>query len=87
MMIEVLGEFPAFTHLAERAELRDISAETYYGPDYQDVGYRVPDITSAREILGWEPKIDLREALRRTISAYVRNRQIVVEELGRPDEL
>lgn len=87
MMVEVLEEFPALAHLAERAELKDIPAETYYGPDYQDVGYRVPEITSAREILGWEPKIDLREALRRTISAYVQNRQIVVEELGRPDEL
>jgi nucleoside-diphosphate-sugar epimerase len=87
MMIEVLEEFPALAHLAEQAELKDIPAETYYGPDYQDVSYRVPDITSAREIMGWEPKIDLREALRRTISAYVQNRQIVAEELGRPDEL
>ena len=87
MMIEVLGEFPALAHLADQAELKDIPAETYYGPDYQDMGYRVPDITSAREVLGWEPKIDLREALRRTIRAYVQNRQIVVEELGRPDEL
>jgi nucleoside-diphosphate-sugar epimerase len=51
------------------------------------VGYRVPDISLAREVLGWEPKIDLREALHRTISAYVQNRQIVVEELGHPDEL
>jgi len=87
MMIEVLGEFPALAHLAEQAELRDVQAKAYYGPDYQDVGYRVPDITSAREILGWGPKIDLREALHRTISAYVQNRQIAVEELGRPDDL
>jgi nucleoside-diphosphate-sugar epimerase len=28
---------------------------------------RCPDITVARELLGWEPKIPLREGLRRTI--------------------
>jgi dTDP-glucose 4,6-dehydratase len=28
---------------------------------------RQPDIALAREILGWEPKVDLREGLRRTI--------------------
>jgi dTDP-glucose 4,6-dehydratase len=32
-----------------------------------DPQVRQPDITLAREILGWEPEIDLREGLRRTI--------------------
>src|SRR6202044_1086764 len=32
-----------------------------------DPQVRQPDITLAREILSWEPKIDLREGLRRTI--------------------
>jgi dTDP-glucose 4,6-dehydratase len=32
-----------------------------------DPQVRQPDITLAREILGWEPKIDLREGLKRTI--------------------
>jgi dTDP-glucose 4,6-dehydratase len=30
---------------------------------------RQPDIALAREILGWEPEIDLPEGLRRTIEA------------------
>ena len=29
---------------------------------------RQPDITLARELLGWEPEIDLREGLRRTVA-------------------
>jgi dTDP-glucose 4,6-dehydratase len=33
-----------------------------------DPQVRQPDITLAREILGWEPQIDLREGLRRTIA-------------------
>jgi dTDP-glucose 4,6-dehydratase len=32
-----------------------------------DPQVRRPNITLAREILGWEPEVDLREGLRRTI--------------------
>lgn len=32
---------------------------------------RVPDIGRARTRLGWEPRVDLREALRRTVAHYV----------------
>src|SRR5215212_2204086 len=34
-----------------------------------DPQVRQPDITRARELLGWEPEVDLREGLRRTIEA------------------
>jgi dTDP-glucose 4,6-dehydratase len=32
-----------------------------------DPKVRQPDITLARELLGWEPRVELREGLRRTI--------------------
>jgi dTDP-glucose 4,6-dehydratase len=32
-----------------------------------DPQVRQPDITRAKEVLGWEPQVDLREGLRRTI--------------------
>jgi dTDP-glucose 4,6-dehydratase len=34
-----------------------------------DPQVRQPDITLAREILGWEPTVGLREGLKRTIEA------------------
>jgi dTDP-glucose 4,6-dehydratase len=34
-----------------------------------DPKVRQPDITRARQVLGWEPEVDLREGLRRTIDA------------------
>jgi dTDP-glucose 4,6-dehydratase len=40
-----------------------------------DPQVRQPDITRARQLLGWEPQIDLREGLRRTID-------FAVERLG-----
>jgi dTDP-glucose 4,6-dehydratase len=42
-----------------------------------DPKVRQPDITRARDLLGWEPKIDIREGLRRTI-------EHAVEALGQP---
>ncbi|MDQ3768928.1 MAG: SDR family NAD-dependent epimerase/dehydratase, partial [Actinomycetota bacterium] len=32
-----------------------------------DPQVRQPDITLARDLLGWEPEVELREGLRRTI--------------------
>ena len=37
-----------------------------------DPQVRQPDITRARELLGWEPEIDVREGIRRTIEHYTR---------------
>jgi dTDP-glucose 4,6-dehydratase len=37
-----------------------------------DPQVRQPDITKARDLLGWEPEIDLREGLSRTIEHYTK---------------
>jgi dTDP-glucose 4,6-dehydratase len=46
-----------------------------------DPKVRQPDITKARTILGWEPKIDLEDGLKRTL-AYFRDRMDLVEAAG-----
>jgi dTDP-glucose 4,6-dehydratase len=38
-----------------------------------DPRVRQPDITRARELLGWEPRVDVREGLRRTIEWFRSN--------------
>lgn len=40
-----------------------------------DPKQRLPDITKAKEILGWEPEIDLEEGLHRTIEGYQKKLQ------------
>jgi nucleoside-diphosphate-sugar epimerase len=37
---------------------------------YSDVEIRIPDITKAREVLDWEPRVDLDEGLERTRAWY-----------------
>jgi len=42
---------------------------------YEDVMRRIPDITRARTLLGFEPKVDLEEGLKRTIEWQVARRK------------
>lgn len=45
---------------------------TYHPLPQDDPRVRQPDITRARERLGWEPKVDLAEGLRQTITYFQR---------------
>jgi nucleoside-diphosphate-sugar epimerase len=70
-LIDALSELPGWEKLRATAVLEKVSSLGYYGAGYQDIQSRVPDIARAREILGWEPKVDLRLALQRTVAHYV----------------
>lgn len=50
------------------------SYEAYYGPGFEDTRRRVPDITRARELLGWEPEVPLEDGLARTIEWWQKRR-------------
>jgi dTDP-glucose 4,6-dehydratase len=60
--------------LAEKiVQLTGSSSEIVFeGLPIDDPKVRQPDITRAREILGWEPKVSLEEGLRRTIESLGR---------------
>jgi dTDP-glucose 4,6-dehydratase len=67
------GEF-TMVELAELVlELTGSSSEIVHEPlPEDDPTQRKPDITKARELLGWEPEVDLREGLQRTIEHFAR---------------
>lgn len=50
------------------AGVRTVPAEEFYGRGYEDADRRVPDISRARERLGWEPRIPLDETLRGVVA-------------------
>ncbi len=52
-------------------EIIEVSSNDFYGKGYQDINRRVPSITKAREMLGWEPIVDLDTALRKTVGYYL----------------
>jgi UDP-4-amino-4-deoxy-L-arabinose formyltransferase/UDP-glucuronic acid dehydrogenase (UDP-4-keto-hexauronic acid decarboxylating) len=53
------------------SEIVEVSSKDFYGKGYQDIDRRVPSIKKAREILGWEPVVDLDTALRKTVEYYL----------------
>ncbi len=67
------GEF-TMVELAELVlELTGSSSEIVHEPlPVDDPTQRKPDITKARELLGWEPEVELREGLQRTIEHFAR---------------
>ncbi len=67
----VLAEFPGYELLPQTARFDHVRAVDYYGPGYQDVPRRKPDVAHIHAQLGWQPRIDLEEGLRRTIASYL----------------
>lgn len=55
------------TAVGSRSEVQLTPYGDYYGPGFEDTRRRVPDITRARELLDWEPLVELEDGLARTI--------------------
>ncbi|HSK25296.1 MAG TPA: UDP-glucuronic acid decarboxylase family protein [Jiangellales bacterium] len=49
----------------------------FIGRPQDDPTVRQPDITLAREVLGWEPKVDIEDGLRRTIAWFRQHPELV----------
>jgi len=57
--------------IKKKARVENISQDKFYGKGYQDVSFRVPSIKRAKKLLGWNPKIGMDEALKKTVDYYV----------------
>jgi nucleoside-diphosphate-sugar epimerase len=69
-MLALAREFPEYARSAARVTLVDVKSEDYYGTGYQDIQTRVPWIENTRADLGWEPRVEVRDALRNIFEAY-----------------
>jgi nucleoside-diphosphate-sugar epimerase len=73
-LIAAVAVYPAYAAKARATEVVDVSSKEYYGEGYQDIMTRVPSIAKARRILGWEPRVGMDEAIRRTVAFYLEKR-------------
>ena len=64
-MMKKIGNF--------KSEIVLIPAEKKYGQGYDDIFRRIPEISKAKQVLKWEPKISLEDGLRKTINYYSQN--------------
>ena len=53
-----------------QSEIEHIAYEKAYGPGFEDMQRRCPDISKVRKLVGFEPKIDLRGIIRSVIEYH-----------------
>ncbi len=54
--------------VGSRSPIQPSPYENVYGARFEDIPRRVPDISRARQVLGWQPQVSLEEGLKRTIA-------------------
>lgn len=70
MMLELAREYPEYAENAAKVQMIETTSGEYYGKGYQDVQNRVPKIDNTKADLDWEPKVEMRAALRAIFEAY-----------------
>jgi nucleoside-diphosphate-sugar epimerase len=70
MMLESARSLPEYAENARDVRIVDVSSQNYYGEGYQDIQTRVPLIDNTCTDLGWQPRTDVRTALRAIFAAY-----------------
>lgn len=61
------------TVVGSRSEIQHVTHESYYGAGFADTPRRVPDVSRARDLLGWEPTVDLEEGIGLTYEWWKQN--------------
>lgn len=62
--------FAVFSPGRPPARFEVVSADTMYGPGYDDTAQRIPDVTKALRLLGWKPQKTLSELLPPIVADY-----------------
>jgi len=68
---DIFVSHPATKYYKQHSEIIEVFSKDFYGEGYQDIDFRVPSIRKARKLIGWEPKVDLDTALRKTLEYYL----------------
>ncbi|MHB8068515.1 MAG: bifunctional UDP-4-keto-pentose/UDP-xylose synthase [Desulfobaccales bacterium] len=71
MLRDLFQQHPDHKDDGVYAEIVETPHEAYYGKGYQDITSRKPSIAKARQILGWEPKTDLKTSLKITLDSFL----------------
>ena len=71
MMLKLAPQYPYFRDHIQDVKILNITSGKHYGEGYQDMINRTPYIQSTKRDLDWNPKVNLRQALKETFAAYV----------------
>ncbi|MBC7836587.1 bifunctional UDP-4-keto-pentose/UDP-xylose synthase [Acetobacteraceae bacterium] len=70
-MLKLAPKHHHFRENAKKVRIVHTTPDKHYGEGYQDMINRKPHIRTTQRELNWNPKIDLRESLKRIFEAYV----------------
>ena len=70
-ILALAPEFPYFRDNLDKIRIAVTGSGKYYGEGYQDMINRTPYIRNTQRELNWKPRVNLRQALKRTFAAYV----------------
>jgi len=68
---EMFVKDPKTKHFRKHSEIIEVFSKDFYGEGYQDIDRRVPSIAKAKKLIGWEPKVNLDKALKKTLDYYL----------------
>jgi UDP-glucose 4-epimerase len=77
-IIELARQVQAAMGIEGPLRVNHVGFETL-GGNYQDVRHRVPDLSKAKRLLGFEPKVSLEEGLAKTLAWHLALRENAVE--------
>jgi nucleoside-diphosphate-sugar epimerase len=66
-VVDVMKGIPEYAARAERVRFVSVPAEEYYRNGYDDMKNRVPSVEKMNKLVGWAPKVGLRDAVRMTL--------------------
>jgi nucleoside-diphosphate-sugar epimerase len=71
MIIDLMKQYGKTRDLASRVKVENVTSRDHYGQYYQDISRRVPKISHIQECLGWEPLVDVKTALKKTLDYHL----------------
>jgi len=80
LLVKLVGAYPGYQKIAEKVKINTVDSKQHYGVHYQDISRRVPSIAKAQTLLGWQPKIDLPTALKKTLDYHLANTNEKLDE-------
>jgi nucleoside-diphosphate-sugar epimerase len=78
-IIAAFKHYPEYREHAAKAKVVTVSSGKYFGKYYQDIQKRVPSIANVRKQLGWNPKVDLKTAIRLTLDYHLAHKDYSLE--------
>ena len=69
-ILGTMREMPRFAARTDGVRVVSVPAESYYRNGYDDMRNRVPCVDKIRNLLGWTPRVSLKESVRRTLEGF-----------------